>query len=62
MIRIQIIYVIIGLLLGFLIMYLTTSPPKIILKYPTLETLQNMTFVDQNNQCFKYYATEISCN
>ena len=54
-------YVLLGLFLGFLIVYLTAPAPKIVIKYPTIETIGNTTYVDENGQCYKYYAREIAC-
>ena len=59
--RIIIWYVLLGLFLGFLIIYLTSPPPKVVIKYPTIENIGNTTYVDENGQCYKYYAREISC-
>jgi hypothetical protein len=61
MIKVEIFYIILGIFLGFFIIYITASPPKIILKYPTIENIQNTTYVDENGQCYKYYAIETSC-
>ena len=61
MIKVEIFYIILGLFLGFFIIYITTPPPKIILKYPTIENIKNTTYVDKNGQCYKYYAKDIPC-
>ena len=59
--KIEIFYIILGLALGFFIIYLTTPAPKIILKYPTIENISNTTYIDENGQCYKYYAQEVAC-
>ena len=59
--KIEIFYIILGLALGFFIIYLTSSPPKIVLKYPTIENITNTTYIDENGQCYKYYAQEVPC-
>ena len=59
--QILILYIILGFFLGFFIIYLTTPPPKIILKYPTIENIQTTTYVDENGQCYKYFAQQIPC-
>lgn len=61
MIKVEIFYIILGLFLGFFIIYITAPPPKIILKYPTIENIQNTTYVDESGQCYRYYAIEVSC-
>lgn len=62
MLKVEIFYILLGLALGFFIIYATTPPPKIVLKYPTLDNIQDTTYIDDNGQCYKYYAEEISCN
>jgi len=59
--KIEIFFIIFGLCLGFFITYITSSPPKIILKYPTIENIQNTTYVDENGLCYKYFAMEVPC-
>ena len=60
--KVEIFYIILGLAIGFFIIYLTTPPPKIIIKYPTVENISNTTFIDENRQCYKYYAKEVPCS
>ena len=59
--RIIILYVFLGLFLGFLTVYLTASSPKVVFKYPTIENINSTTYIDENGQCYKYYAKEIPC-
>ena len=61
MAKVEIFFIFIGLFLGFFIVYVTTPPPKVVLKYPTIENIQNTTYVDENGLCYKYYAKEVSC-
>ena len=61
MIKIDIFYIFLGLFVGFFIVYITSPPPKIIMKYPTLDNINDTTYVDDNGQCYKYYAKEIKC-
>ncbi|ANB50703.1 hypothetical protein [Powai lake megavirus] len=61
MVKVEIFYIILGLFLGFFIIYITTPAPKVILKYPTIENIQSTTYVDSNGNCYKYYAQEIAC-
>lgn len=60
--KVEIFYIILGLALGLFIIYVTSEPPKVVLKYPTIENIQNTTYVDDKGQCYKYYAIEIDCN
>lgn len=62
MLKVELFYIILGLFLGFFIIYIITPPPKIIYRYPTLENIQSTTYVDDNNQCYKFYAIEVPCN
>ena len=55
-------YVLLGLVLGFLIVYLTSPKPKVVIKYPTIENIGTTTYVDEKGQCYKYYAKETPCN
>lgn len=61
MIKVEVFYIALGLFIGLFIVYVTTPPPKVILKYPTLDNIQTTTYIDENNQCYKYYAVEIPC-
>ncbi|AVL94906.1 hypothetical protein ma520 [Moumouvirus australiensis] len=61
MVKIDIFFIILGLFLGFFIIYVTTPPPKVVFKYPTIDNIQSTTYVDNNGNCYKYYAKEIMC-
>jgi len=61
MIKVEFFYIILGLFIGFFIIYVITPPPKVILKYPTLENIDSTTYIDENGQCYKYYAKEVKC-
>jgi len=54
-------FVIIGLCIGLVVVKLISSPPKIIMKYPTLNNIKDTVYVDENGQCYKYYAEQIKC-
>lgn len=61
MIKIDIFFILLGLCLGFFVVYVTTPAPKIVMKYPTIDNIQDTTYVDENGVCYKYYAIEVSC-
>lgn len=61
MAKVEIFYIFVGLFLGLFLVYIITPPPRVILKYPTLENIQNTTYVDETGQCYRYYAKEIPC-
>lgn len=60
--KIDIFYIFIGLCMGFFIVYVTSPPPKIVIKYPTLENIKDTTYIDEKGQCYKYYAKETKCS
>ena len=51
----------ISFFIGLLITYLITPFPEIIIKYPTPETANNITYKDKADTCYKYKSTEVSC-
>ena len=61
MIKIDIFFILLGLCLGFFVVYVTTPAPKIVMKYPTIDNIQDTTYVDENGVCYKYYAIEVPC-
>lgn len=62
MIKVEIFYIALGFFIGLFIVYVTAPVPKIILKYPTIDNIQNTTFIDDSGQCYRYYAQEVGCN
>ena len=61
MLQIEILYIILGLLLGVFFVYTTSPCPEMIIKYPTIDNIQNTRYVDENGTCYKYLAREVSC-
>lgn len=59
--KVEIVYIIVGLALGLFIVYALTPPPKVILKYPTIDNIASTTYVDERGQCYRYFAREIPC-
>ena len=60
-IRVEILFIIIGFLIGLFIIYMTTPLPRIVVKYPTIDNIENTTYVDERGQCYRYFAEEIKC-
>ena len=58
---IYMIYIIIGLFIGFLWVYVFTPPPLLIFKYPSLNS-KSETYVDENGTCYKYNPVIIPYN
>lgn len=54
-------YFLIAVALTFLILYITSPKPKIILKYPSLKNKVSDLYVDDNNICYRYHRTEVKC-
>ena len=46
---------------GIFLVYLYQPTPTIIYVYPTPDNINNLTFKDQANNCFKFEANEITC-
>lgn len=61
MIKVDIFFILLGLCVGFFIIYVSTPMPKVVLKYPTIDNIQNTTYVDEKGVCYKYYAIEVTC-
>ena len=59
--QIEILYIILGLLLGFFVVYITSPRPEMIIKYPTIDNIRNTRYVDENGTCYKYLAREVLC-
>ena len=55
------IYFFIALLVGFFAIYIITPPPKVVLKNPTPQNAKNITYIDDNNVCYKYKEKQIDC-
>jgi hypothetical protein len=59
--KINIFFLFVGLFIGFFIIYIIAPSPRVIIKYPTFDDVNRTTFVDDNNQCYRYYAKEVPC-
>lgn len=59
--KVEIFFLVVGLFIGFFIIYTTSSNPQIVIKYPTLDNIQTTTFVDDKGRCYKYFAQEVDC-
>lgn len=54
-------YFIFAFAFGMLIVYTTTPPPEVIIKYPTPENAGKIIYKDDAGICYKYRAEEIKC-
>jgi len=54
-------YLLISIFITFLVLYVTSSKPKIILKYPNLKNEVSDMYIDDNNICYRYHKNQIKC-
>lgn len=54
-------YFLIALCLGLLYTYVSAPVPQVIIKYPTPFNAGKVTYVDQNDVCYKYQIKKVSC-
>jgi len=47
--------------IGLLYTYLTTPYPKVVYKFPTPANAGKITYVDEDNVCYKYQANQVQC-
>jgi hypothetical protein len=50
-----------ALAVGLFMTYTFTTPPKIVYKYPTPDTVNELVYQDNGSHCFKYKANEVNC-
>lgn len=51
----------IALFVGLLYTYITTPPPRVVIKYPTPFNIKDTVYVDENKVCYKYMIKEVEC-
>ena len=54
-------YFLIAMFIGFIIVYIFAPSQKVVIKYPTLENIKKLKFIDDNNVCYKYKKIIINC-
>ena len=54
-------YFILSAFIGFLILYLFSPKPEIILKNPNINNQISDMYIDDNNVCYKYKREEVNC-
>ena len=47
--------------LGTLVVYLTGSPPREIMVYPTPENVGELLYKDNAEQCYRFMPSEVKC-
>lgn len=58
----RIIPFLVGVFIGFVGIYLMKPSDKTVLKYPTPENVNNITYRDQNGICYSYKVDEVDCD
>lgn len=59
--KINVIIFLITLALGILYVYAMHPEPKIIVKHPTPDNVNDLIYQDDHENCYKYKAMEIEC-
>lgn len=54
-------FFLVALFIGLAYTYLFTSPPRMVIKYPTPFNIKDTVYVDENNVCYKYKIKEVEC-
>lgn len=54
-------YFLIALCIGLLYSYVTVPQPTVVIKYPTPFNAGKITYIDQNDVCYKYQIKRTTC-
>ena len=52
-------YIIVSMFMTMLILYYTSPPPKIIVKYPTLDQKVSDVYIDEKDVCYRYHRIKV---
>lgn len=55
------IYFLIALSIGLFYTYITAPQPQIVIKFPTPFNAGKITYIDQNNVCYRYKVRKTQC-
>ena len=55
-------YFLISLCTGIFFVYILSHQPQVIMRFPTPENEDILTFKDKNDVCYKYKSKEITCS
>lgn len=55
-------YFFVTLLIGFFVVYISQPKPDIILKMPNPRNCNDITYIDDNDICYKYAPVELDCD
>ena len=54
-------YFFIALAFGLFMTYTLSPSPKIVYRYPTPDTVDELVYTDDADHCFKYKANQVKC-
>lgn len=60
--KVNFLYMLVAMAVGFFVVYILAPSPKIVMKHPKLSNIENTLFVDENKVCYKYVAEETQCD
>jgi hypothetical protein len=52
----------IAFLLGIIYVYISSTPIRNVIKYPTPYNANKIVYINDDNQCYKYSADEVKCS
>ena len=55
-------YFLFSLCIGIFFVYILSYEPQVIMRYPTPENEDILTYKDKNDVCYKYKSKEINCS
>ena len=47
--------------IGILLIYMFSTPPRVIYKYPTPQNAGRITYIDNSKVCYKYRSEVVDC-
>lgn len=47
--------------IGILIVYISTPPPEVVLKFPSPYNAGKVLYKDKANSCYRYKAEDVAC-
>lgn len=59
--KIELTYFCIAFAVGIFLSYLLSPKVKVIMKLPNPNNNNKITYIDDNNVCYKYKSEEVSC-
>jgi hypothetical protein len=60
--KINPLYFCLSFAIGILLVYITTPPPDIVLKFPSPYNAGKVKYIDKAQNCYKYRAEHVECS